>query len=39
MPDSVSKNIGKVIQIDEDQIHENLGELVQGSVGETLNKL
>lgn len=39
MPDSVSKNLGKVIQIDEDQICEHLGELVRGSVEETLNKL
>ena len=39
MPDSVSKNIGKVIQIDEDQIREHLGELVRGSVEETLNQL
>jgi len=39
MSDSVSKNIGKVIQIDEDQIREHLGELVRGSVEETLNKL
>ncbi len=39
MPDSVSKNVGKVIQIDEDQIRKHLGELVRGSVEETLNKL
>jgi transposase-like protein len=39
MSDSVSKNLGKVIQIDEDQIREHLGELVRGSVEETLNKL
>jgi len=39
MSDSVSKNIGKVIHIDEDQIRDHLGELVRGSVEETLNKL
>lgn len=39
MSDSVSKNLGKVIQIDEDQIREHLGELVRGSVEETLNQL
>jgi putative transposase len=39
MSDSVSKNLGKVIQIDENQIREHLGELVRGSVEETLNKL
>jgi len=39
MSDSVSKNLDKVIQIDEDQIREHLGELVRGSVEETLNKL
>lgn len=39
MSDSVSKNMDKVIQIDENQIREHLGELVRGSVEETLNKL
>jgi transposase-like protein len=39
MSESVSKNIGKVIQIDENQIREHLGELVRGSVEETLNQL
>ena len=39
MSDSVSKNFGKAIQIDEDQIREHLGELVRGSVEETLNQL
>jgi len=38
MSDSVLKNFGKVIQIDEDQIREHLGGLVRGSVEETLNK-
>lgn len=39
MSDSVSKNLGNVIQIDEDQIREHLGKLVRGSVKEILNKL
>jgi len=39
MSDSVSKNLSKVIQIDENQIREHLGELVRGSVEETLNQL
>jgi putative transposase len=39
MSDSVSKNLSKVIQIDEKQIRDHLGELVRGSVEETLNKL
>jgi len=39
MSASVSKNLGKVIQIDENQIREHLGELVRGSVEETLNQL
>jgi len=39
MTDSVAKNLGKVIQIDENQIREHLGELVRGSVEETLNQL
>jgi len=39
MPESVSKKLGKVIQIDEDQIREHLGNLVRGTVEETLNKL
>ncbi len=39
MSDSVSKNLSKVIQIDEKQIQEHLGELVRGSVEETLNQL
>ena len=34
-----SKDLCKVIQIDEGQIKEHLGELVRGSVEETLNKL
>jgi transposase-like protein len=39
MSDSVSKKLGKVIQIDEEQIQQHLGELVLGTVEETLNKL
>ena len=39
MSDSVPKNMGKVIQINEDQIRDHLGELVRGSVEETLNQL
>jgi transposase-like protein len=39
MSDIVSKNLGKVIQIDENQIREHLGDLVRGSVEETLNQL
>ena len=39
MSDSVSKKLGKVIQIDEEQIREHLGDLVRGTVEETLNKL
>ena len=39
MTENVSQNLGKVIQIDEDQIQQHLGELVRGTVEETLNKL
>jgi len=39
LTDSVSKKLGKVIQIDENQIQQHLGELVRGTVEETLNKL
>jgi transposase-like protein len=34
-----TRKLGKVIQIDENQIQEHLGELVRGTVEETLNKL
>ena len=34
-----TRKLGKVIQIDESQIQEHLGELVRGTVEETLNKL
>jgi len=37
MSDSVPKKLSKVIRIDEDQIRQHLGELVRGSVEETLN--
>lgn len=39
MEKSVSQKLSKVIKIDEDQIHKHLGELVRGTVEETLNKL
>lgn len=39
MSDIVSKNLSKVIQIDENKIREHLGDLVRGSVEETLNQL
>lgn len=39
MTESVSKKLGNVIQIDEEQIQEHLGNLVRGTVEETLNKL
>ncbi len=34
-----SKTLGKVVQIDEARIHDHLGELVRGTVEETLNNL
>ena len=39
MSETVTQNLGKVIQIDEDQMQQHLGELVRGTVEETLNKL
>jgi transposase-like protein len=39
MKDTVAKNMKNVIQIDESQIQSHLGELVRGTVEETLNKL
>ena len=39
MTESVSKKLGNVIQIDEEQIQQHLGNLVRGTVEETLNKL
>jgi len=34
-----SEEIGKVIQIDEARVRDHLGELVRGSVEETLNTM
>ncbi len=39
MNERVSKKLGKVIQIDEEQIHQHLGNLVRGTVEETSNEL
>lgn len=39
MSERTPQKLGKVIQIDEDQIKQQLGELVRGTVEETLNKL
>jgi len=39
MAKNVAQKLGNVIQIDETQIQEHLGELVRGTVEETLNKL
>ncbi len=39
MSKNIPKKLGKVIQIDEDQIQQHLGELVRGTVEDTLNKL
>jgi putative transposase len=39
MADSLPQKLNKVIQIDEEQIHQHLGELVRGTVEETLNQL
>ena len=39
MTDNVPKKLNKVIQIDEGQIQQHLGELVRGTVEETINKL
>jgi transposase-like protein len=36
---SETKTLGKVIHIDETQIHDHLGELVRGTVEETLNTM
>ncbi len=36
---SESRTLGKVIHIDEAQIHDHLGELVRGTVEETLNAM
>ncbi|MEM6484712.1 MAG: IS256 family transposase [Pseudomonadota bacterium] len=37
--DSESKTLGKVVQIDESRIRNHLGELVRGTVEETLNAM
>ena len=39
MTENVPQNLNKVIKIDEEKIHQHLGELVRGTVEETLNKL
>jgi len=39
MGDDTSKALGQVVQIDEGRIREHLGELVRGSVEDTLNAL
>lgn len=39
MTEDSKKTVGNVIQIDEKRIHDHLGELVRGTVEETLNSL
>ena len=39
METNYGEDLHKVIQIDEAQIKDHLGELVRGSVGETINSL
>ena len=39
MSENVAQKLNKVIKIDEEKIHQHLGELVRGTVEETLNKL
>ena len=39
MSERIPQNLAKSSQIDEDQIKQQLGELVRGTVEETLNKL
>jgi putative transposase len=39
MSENVPQKLDKVIKIDEEKIHQHLGELVRGTVEETLNKL
>ena len=36
MTENVSQKLDKVIKIDEEKIHQHLGELVRGTVEETL---
>ena len=39
MSKNVQEKFNKVIKMDEEKIHQHLGELVRGTVEETLNKL
>jgi len=39
MKKSTQKSLGKVIEIDEGRIKEHLGEMVKGTVKETLNNM
>ena len=39
MTEDSKKSLGNVVQIDEKRIHDHLGELVRGTVEETLNSL
>jgi hypothetical protein len=39
MPEIMLQKLGKVIQIDEGQIKQHLGELVRGTVEDGFNKL
>ena len=39
MADDSNKRLGKVVRIDEKRIKDHLGELVRGTVEETLNSL
>jgi Transposase and inactivated derivatives len=39
MTEDSKKTLGNVVQIDEKRIHDHLGELVRGTVEETLNGL
>jgi transposase-like protein len=39
MTEDSKKTLGNVVQIDEKRIHDQLGELVRGTVEETLNGL
>ena len=39
MSKNVPQKLNKVIQIDEEKIHQHLGDLVRGTVEETLNQL
>ena len=39
MKKDTTRKLGKVIQIDEQRIHDHLGEMAHGNVEETLNAL